>query len=107
MARIYCGGNVVRIRTCCELLAGVDDVPHAARAVIGDEERAVRCDRDTNGTAPDLAVFGDKAIEEVVILAGGMAVLHGDEDDIVAGAVLAVPGAMLGGEGTAVIAGWE
>src|ERR1700758_1989291 len=90
-----------RIRACCELFSGVDDVPERARAVVGDEERTVRSDGDADGTTPDLTVLGDEAVEEVVGFAVGVAVLHGDEDDVVAGAVLAVPGAMLGSEGAA------
>ena len=68
---------------------------------------AVLGDRDAHRAAPDLAVGGNEAGQEVVVLAGGVAVVHRDDDDLVAGAVLAVPAAMLGGEGIAVIAGGE
>jgi len=82
-------------------------VPDAAGAVVGDEEAAVVAYSDANRTAPDLAVGSDEAGEEVVVLAGGFAVFHGDGDDFVAGAVEAVPGAVLGGEGIACIVDWE
>ena len=64
-------------------------------------------DRDAYRPTPDLAIGGDEAGEEVVVLAGGVAVVHGDADDLVAGAVLAVPAAVLGGEGVAVVLRWE
>src|ERR1700722_7388911 len=90
-----------------ELLAGVGDAPDAARAVVGDVEGAVVADGDAYGTAPDLAVGGDEAGEEVLVLAGGLAVLHGDADELVAATVGAVPGAVLGGEAVAVVLGGE
>ncbi len=80
-------------------------MPDGAAAVVGDVEAAVVAYGDADGPAPDLAVGGDEAGEEVVVLAGGVAVFHGDEDDFVAGAVGAVPGAVLGGEGIAVVGG--
>ena len=83
--------------------ADVGDVPDGAGAVVGDEHAAVFGDGDAYGTAPDLAVFGDETGEEVFIAAVGVAVVHGNADDLITGAVGAVPGAVFGGEGVAVI----
>jgi len=89
------------------LLAGVGDVPNAARAIVGDEEAAIFSDSDADGAAPDLAVRGDEAGEEVFVAAFGSAVVHGDADDFVTGAVLAIPRAVFGCEGVAIVGGGE
>src|SRR5271168_2782807 len=96
-------GEESRLFSPSALLAGVADAPDAAGAVVGDVEGAVVADGDADGTAPDLAVSGDEAGEEVLVLAGGLAVLHGDADELVAATVGAVPGAVLGREAVAVI----
>ena len=89
------------------LFADVSDVPDGAGAVVGDEQAAVFGDGDAYWAAPDLAVFGDETGEEVFVAAVGVAVVHGDANDFVAGAVGAVPGAVFGGKGVAVILAWE
>ena len=43
-------------------------MPDAAASVVGDEEAAVFADGDAYRAAPDLAVRGDEAGEEVVVL---------------------------------------
>ena len=48
-----------------------------------------------------------EASEEILVFAGGMAVLHGQADDFVAAALGAVPGAVLGGEAVALELGGE
>ncbi len=78
-------------------------MPDGAAAVVGYVEAAVGAYGYAYGAAPDLAVGGYEAGEEVVVFAGGVAVLHGDDDDFVAGAVGAVPAAVLGGEGITVV----
>src|ERR1017187_9927676 len=90
-----------------QLLARIGDMPHRAAAVVGNEQAAILGDSEADGTAPDLAVGGDETGEEVVVLAGRATVVHGDADDLIAGAVQAVPAPVLGGEGVAVVAGWE
>src|ERR1035441_2913316 len=87
------------------LLTGIGHMPHGAAPVVGDEQRPVLSDRDPHRAAPDLAVGSDKAGQEVVVLAGGVAVVQGNVDHLVAGAVLAVPAAMLRGKGVASVAG--
>src|ERR1035441_8484031 len=83
------------------LLAGVGHMPHGTAPVVGDEQRPVLSDRDPHRAAPDLAVGGDKAGQEVVVLPGGVAVVQGNVDHLVAGAVLAVPAAVLRSKGVA------
>ncbi len=59
------------------LLAGVADMPDGVGAVVGDEERSIPGDGDADGAAPDIAVRSGEAGEEVLVFAGGMAVLMG------------------------------
>lgn len=68
-------------------------MPDGARTVVGDEERAVGSDGDTDGTAPDISVAraDGEAGKEVLVFAGRVAVAHGQADDFVAGALGAVP----------------
>ena len=73
-------------------------MPDGARTVIGHEQGAVAALRDAYRPAPDLAVGGDEAGEEVLVFAGGVAVVHGEADDFIAGSLRPVPGAVLGGE---------
>ena len=82
-------------------------MPDGAAAVVGYVEAAVGSYGDSYGTAPDLAVGGYEAGEEVIVFPGGVAVFHGDVDDFVAGAVGAVPAAVLGGEDASVVGGGE
>jgi hypothetical protein len=53
--------------------------------------------------APDLAVFGDEAGEEVFVAAAGVAVVPGDANDFVAGAGDTVRGATFGGKDVVII----
>src|SRR5271163_1859650 len=87
--------------------ADVSDVPDGARTVVGDEQTAILGDGDAYGATPHLAVLGDETGQEVFVAAIGVAAVHGDADDLIAGAVGAVPGAVFGGEGVAVIGGWK
>src|ERR1035438_7514941 len=86
-----------------DLFSDVGDVPDRAGAVVCDEDAAVFGDGDTYRAAPDLAVFRDESGQEIFVTAISMAVVHGNADDFVASAVCAVPGAVFGGEGVAVI----
>src|SRR5580658_2035658 len=78
-------------------------MPNGAGAIVGDEQATVFGDGDAYGAAPDLAVFRDETGEEVFVTAVGVAVVHGDVNDFVAGAVGAVPRAVFRGESVAVI----
>src|ERR1700730_10557911 len=73
------------------LLTGVDDVPDRLRAVVGDKQRPILAHRYADRPAPDLAIRRHEARKEVFILSGRMAVPHGDADDLIAGAMGAVP----------------
>ena len=57
-------------------------MPDRAGAIVGNEQAAVFADSDAYRAAPDLAVFGDKAGEEVFVAAVGVAVVHGDVNDL-------------------------
>ncbi len=81
--------------------AGVGYAPDGAGAVVYDDEAAVVGYGYADGAAPDLAVLGDEAGEEVVVLAGGVTVQSGNIDNFIAGAGIAVPGSVLGGEDAA------
>src|SRR5205085_10063078 len=57
---------------------------------------------------PHLALGGDEAGEEVLVLAGGLVLaVERDPDHLVAGADAAVPRAVLGGEEVAAVSGGE
>src|SRR5262249_43955295 len=89
-----------------KLLKGASDVgdaPHRAVAVFCDEQRAVVGDRHADWTTPDAPVVYDEARQEIVILAGGHAVIHAHADDFVACAGSAVPRAVERGKGVALI----
>lgn len=94
---------MVRANWACLLLAGVCDAPNASRAVVRDIERSIAACSNTNRTAPDLTVFGYESSEKVFITSIGVAIVHGNPDDLVTGASGAVPGAVLGGKGVAVV----
>ena len=48
--------------------------PDRVRPVVADEQRAVRGDRDADRTAPDVALVGDEAGQEILVLADRLAV---------------------------------
>ena len=73
------------------LFRGVGNVPDGAGAIVCDEDAAVFGDGDTDRPPPDPAVSRHETGEEVFVTAIGMAVVHGDADDFVAGAIGAVP----------------
>src|SRR5581483_8893525 len=83
----------------------VGDAPDGAAAVFADEERAVLRHRDAHRPAPDRFVRDDEAGHEVLVFAGRLAVLEANPDDLVAGALAAVPGAVHGDEGIALVLG--
>jgi hypothetical protein len=86
-----------------KLLAGIDNVPNTLCAVVGYKKRAVLSNCNSDRPAPDLTVRCDESGEEIFILSGSMAVVHRDADDFVAGAVGAVPGAVLSREAVAIV----
>src|SRR5579871_3064621 len=86
-----------------DLLSYVADLPDGVRSIVADEQRAVVGNGYAHGTPPNIAAFSDKAGEEVLVLAAGPAVLHRHADDLIAGALFAVPGAVLGSKGIAAI----
>src|SRR5580698_1525474 len=89
------------------LFAGIGYVPDGFGAVVGDEEAAVAGLRYAYRSSPYGAVGEDEAGEEVFVFAGGVAVLHGQADDFVAGTLGAIPGAVLGGKAVALVFGGE
>src|SRR3954471_13298862 len=89
----------------CVLFAGVDDVPDGVGAVVRDEEGAILGFCNTDGATPDVPVADGEAGEEVFVLASGMAVLHGQANDFIAGALGAVPGAVFACEAISFVLG--
>src|SRR3954469_12399876 len=87
------GGEAKRIRSARH----ARPPPDRAVAVFGDQERAVLGDRNSDRPPPDLGVIDNEARHEIFVLAGRLAVLHPDTDHLVAGALRAIPGAVLGG----------
>src|SRR5262245_33099181 len=66
-------------------------------AILGHQQRSVLRHRDAHRSSPHLLVADHKPRDEILVLAGRLAVLHPDADHLVAGALGAVPGAVLGG----------
>ena len=84
------------------LLSRVADPPDAIAAVVGDQQRAVRRDRDADRAAPDVPVVDDEAGHEVLVFAAGVAgLVQRDANQLVADADRAVPRAVFGGEDVA------
>lgn len=59
--------------------------------IVGEIKRSVLANGDADGLVPDLTFAGDESGQKVFIAAVGMAILHGDVNDFVAGAVGAIP----------------
>src|SRR6267142_1675824 len=89
------------------LLASRRHPPDRAVAVLGEQQRAVFRLRHPDRPAPDRGVVDYEAGDEVFVLAGRHAILHDRTDDLVAGTRRPVPGAVRGGEHTALEIGRE
>jgi hypothetical protein len=68
--------------------------PEGVGRVVRDHERTVVRDGDPDGPSPNMLVVNHKARQEVLILARRHAVFKAHANDVVAGAVAAVPGAV-------------
>src|SRR3954453_265916 len=84
------------------LLAHVADAPDGLAAVVGDQQRAVARDGDAHRPPPHAAVARGEAGEKILVLAAGSILpVQRHPDHLVAGALGAVPGSVLGGEDVA------
>jgi hypothetical protein len=79
------------------------NVHYAARPIVGKEYAAVFGNRNADGTTSHLSIFRYEACEEALVASIGMAIMHRDRNHVVSGAVFAVPRAMVGGKGVAVV----
>ena len=86
-------------------LSLIRHAPDRAAAVVADEQRTVRRDRDADRATPDALVVADEADQKILILAGRLAVLHHQPHDFVAGALGPVPRAVQRDEGVALVVG--
>src|SRR5215471_4016694 len=87
-------------------LPPVGHAPDGIADVVGDEQAAVGGDGEAGGAAPDLRglrAADPKAGEEVLVAAGGPAVLEGYAHDLVAGRLRGVPGTVERHESVAAI----
>src|SRR5258706_2937206 len=94
--RVAGSSPAMAARTWVVRAAAMGDGPGRAVAVLADEERAVVRDRDPDGTRPDGVVVHDKAGHEILVLAARNAIFKAHTDHLVAGALRAVPRAVLG-----------
>src|SRR5262249_40062397 len=76
--------------------AAIGYTPHRAVCVLADEERAVMGHRYADRARPHRGVVDDKPGHEVLIFAGRHSVLQPHADHFIAGALRAVPRAVLG-----------
>src|SRR6185369_6007846 len=81
--------------------------PDRAVAILRHQQGSVLRHGYAHRPPPHLRVTHHKPRDEILVLAGRLAVLHPDTDHLVAGALRAVPGAVLGGEGVALVFGWK
>src|ERR1700729_3405495 len=89
------------------LFGDVRYAPDTARAVICHVESAIVTHGYSYRSTPDMSICSDESGKEILVLAGGFAVLHGNPDNLVASAICTVPGSVLGCETVAVVFGWE
>src|SRR5438445_8056361 len=85
----------------CRLPTAPGDAPDRAVAVFADEERAVLGDGDADRAGPDGSIVDHEAGQKILVFAGRLATLQQYADDLVAGALGAVPGAVERGEDVA------
>ena len=78
-------------RQMAELGLRPRDAPDAAAGIVGEEQSAVGRDRDADRAAPDLAVRGDEAGDEVLIFTRSFSVRRVQANHFVARALGAVP----------------
>ena len=76
----------------------VGDSPDGVRAVIGHHQRSIPRDCDTHGASPQISVGSHKASQEILVFAGGVAILHRHQDNFISCAHGAVPRTVFGGE---------
>src|SRR5579863_8442546 len=62
------------------------DAPDRAVAVFRDQQRSVARNGHADRASPHFGIIDDKAGHEVLILAGRLAILHANADQLVAGA---------------------
>src|ERR1700747_3919747 len=79
----------------CSLTPAPDN-PYRPVGVLAHQQRAVMGHGDADRAAPHRALVDDEPGEEILVLAGRHAVLGLDPDDLIAGALRAVPRAVLG-----------
>src|ERR1039458_4942215 len=82
-------------------------MPDGLGAVVGAEEGSVVSLGYANRAAPYGAVRQHESSQEVFVFAGGVAIMHGQTNNFITGALGSVPGAVLGGESVAFELGWE
>ena len=87
----------------------IRDAIDDADPVVRYQQRAVGRGGKPHGTSVHklFAGIGNEAGKERHGICGRLAVFEGDESDLIPGAAGAIPGAMFGNEGTAIVAGRE
>src|SRR5262249_56024830 len=71
--------------------AGIGDTPDRAAAILGDKQRAILADGHADGPAPHCSVVDDESGDEILVLTGWHTVLYDQPNDLVAGALGAIP----------------
>ena len=72
-------------------LGSVCNPPDGAAGVLRDEQCAVMCYGDANGPSPHIGIIDHKPGDEILVFAGGYAVLEANADHLVTGAFGPVP----------------
>jgi hypothetical protein len=89
------------------LFSRVGHAPDAARTIVGNIESTIVTYGYSHWPSPDLSIRGDETGKKILVLAGGVAILHGNPDNLVASTIRSVPRPMLGRESITVVLRWE
>src|SRR5882757_1552370 len=79
----------------------VGDAEDHVVAVLAHQQGSVWQFHGGNRTSPDMGVIDDKSRQEVFVVPGGLAILHVDAYQFIAGSQAAIPGAMESDDGIA------
>jgi len=72
-------------------LSGISNPPNRAAAVLGNEQGAILVHCHADRPPPDFGIVDNEGGNEIVVFAGRDSVLDDDADDLIAGALGAIP----------------
>src|SRR6266700_6332197 len=86
------------------LLSGVANPPNGLGAVVGNQQRAIRSDRNADGAPPNVSIIHDESGHEILIFPARVtALMQRYSNHFISHADRSIPGSMLGGENIALV----